>query len=203
MTGSLSLKLSHKEIQMDIESRKTTAFYYINLVEMANNLPYKISNVKLFLASVGLIETLKGTPHYEAFHHFRSAIIKSSGLLETQAALVALKEELKEMDEVWFYEPREENWHVFKVDHDGHEDTVGIVETEGLATLLISKCDNPECPAPSCDFTEPPEGYRIEEGSDDDWDLYRTAEGGDEEWFASLSTEHISVTFCHIVAGNL
>jgi len=188
---------------MDFETRKTTALDYIHLVEMANILPDKISNVKLFLTAVRLIETLKGKPHDEAFRHFRSAIIKSSGLLETQAALVALKEELKEMDEVWFYEARDESWHVFKVDHDGHEDTVGIVETEGLATLLISKCDNPECPAPSCDFTTPPEGYRILAGSDDDWDLYRTSEDGEEEWFASLSTKHISVTFCHIMAGNL
>lgn len=182
---------------MNVENRKTIAPFVESMIEIAARPNSQVSTIDLCVLADKVSVALDGTDIADVSRRFAKSLeLKSTALKE-------FRDQLQACDPVWLYEPQEEHWHVYKVHGDGFHDTVGIVETEGLAIRLISRFDNANGPAPECPFEDVPAGYRIEAGSNDDWDLYRTVEGDDEEWFASLSTEYLSIAMCHILEGNL
>jgi len=166
---------------------------YLELAESCVNYMISRNHTKAMQAFIRNLSSIAGNDDGSA--RLKTAVQKFFG-------------ELENLDPFWLYKRQGDNWLVFRIAEGQYDETMAIVETEGLALKVLDLCgvnDNPR--AISVKFDSLPDGFRIEEGSDDDWDLYRTPEAIDdedepeEEWFATVNTEHMAQILCERMIG--
>lgn len=199
-----------------MELRKDIADDYTRLTTLLNRTDHFVEG-KSVTESVAIYRDLAkkcernlySTPHEAVllyFQTFLGEVLRTSdpdSNLKTVVRRVA--QELSELDPVWFYERHGDEWLVFRAFGDSIVEEMAYTETEGLAVKILDMLG--AGPTPSAKLDEIPEGFRVEEGPNDDWDLYRTPEAIDdedepeEEWFARVNTEYMAQILCERMIG--
>lgn len=202
-----------------METRKNIAGSYDRLTTLIH-LPDVCVDGSTVMDSVGTyleyahhcLGVMHSKDHEAALERFANSLTKVHESEHKKASLTTvvrtLASELENLDPFWLYKRQGDNWLVFRIAEGQYDETMAIVETEGLALKVLDLFGLNDNPRPiSVKFDSLPDGFRIEAGSDDDWDLYRTLEADDdedeptEEWFATVNTEYMAQILCERIMG--